>query len=120
MISDEQRKEIEIILQELKLRLEKDISEGKESSQPVTLDQQSVGRVSRIDAIQRQQIQLSIIKGLRQRMSMVKVALSRLSSEDFGYCSLCEEPIELKRLKARPDSPLCLPCAKNNELLPRS
>jgi DnaK suppressor protein len=37
--------------------------------------------------------------------------LDRLESEDFGYCTACDEPIAFKRLENDPATPLCISCA---------
>ena len=52
-------KQITYLGKQLQLKaaeLEAQIKETRQNTQPVTLDQQSVGRVSRIDAIQQQQM----------------------------------------------------------------
>ena len=62
MLSPKQKQEIESILRELALTLTVDINELKDRSKPVELDQQLMGRVSRVDAIQQQQMQLSALR----------------------------------------------------------
>ena len=103
--------ELEEILKSLELKLEGDIEAAKLASEPVKLDQQAVGRVSRIDAIQQQQMQLAAVQRMRQRQTMVKSALSRLYTDEFGFCGNCEEPISFERLTVRPESVLCISCA---------
>ncbi len=115
MLNQNQLQEIKSSLEALEKQLEVEIEETKSLSQPVTLDQQSVGRVSRIDAIQQQQMHLSSLRRLEQRLSLVKAAHHRLSSEEFGDCKICEEPIPFERLKARPESAICIACAKKAE-----
>ena len=110
-LSTEQRLEIKKTLVDLENQLQEDVIQAKEGSRPVSLDQQAVGRVSRVDAIQQQQMHTASLKRLEKRLSMVKAALGRIDSEEFGDCAICEEPIAFKRLKARPESPLCLTCA---------
>lgn len=53
----------------------------------------------------------------RERMLLVKIdeALGRIEDNSFGTCSECEEPIELKRLEARPVTTLCLSCKELEE-----
>lgn len=107
-----EKNEFKEALGKLEIELQQDLEEMKKSSKPVELDQQSVGRVSRIDAIQQQQMALASIQRMEQRLKHVKSALGRLKTEDFGFCLKCEEPIATKRLKARPESPLCLNCSQ--------
>lgn len=53
----------------------------------------------------------------RERQLLVKIdqALSRMDDGSFGTCQECEEPIEPKRLEARPVSTLCLACKEKQE-----
>lgn len=91
--------------------LEKSLQEIEQSTKPVTLDQSAVGRVSRIDAIQQQQLQLAAQARMKNRMQALKATIKRLQeNEDFGFCQKCEERIPMKRLLARPESPICMNC----------
>ena len=53
----------------------------------------------------------------RERHMLAKIdqALSRMEDGSFGTCDSCEEPIEIKRLHARPVSTLCLVCKEKQE-----
>lgn len=51
----------------------------------------------------------------RQLLGKIEVALSRIESGVFGVCEDCEEPIERKRLEARPVSTLCIACKEREE-----
>ena len=79
---------------------------------PVQLDQQSVGRLSRMDALQVQAMAKAEQERRRTRLRRVEMALGRIESGDFGYCAQCEEDIEAKRLGADPTVPLCIKCAQ--------
>lgn len=84
---------------------------GAESRRPVTLDQQSVGRLSRMDALQQQAMAKATAarrSGQRQRIA---AALARMDDADYGYCTECGEPIPLGRLDLDPTVPTCVSCA---------
>lgn len=51
----------------------------------------------------------------RQLLSKVAQALQRLDDGTFGMCLDCEEPIEPRRLEARPVSTLCIACKEREE-----
>ena len=51
----------------------------------------------------------------RQLLSKIDEALSRMDEGSFGTCMDCEEPIEPKRLEARPVSTLCISCKEKQE-----
>lgn len=80
---------------------------------PVQLDQQSVGRVSRIDAIQQQQMALARLAQLQRRVGELRVARQALrdDDEDYGFCVQCGQLIPLARLKIDPAAECCVGCA---------
>jgi len=51
----------------------------------------------------------------RQLMAKIDEALERMDEGTFGICEDCEEPIEPKRLEARPVSTLCVACKEKLE-----
>ncbi len=53
----------------------------------------------------------------RERQLLVKIdeALARMDEGNFGTCEECEEPIEEKRLEARPVSTMCIACKEKQE-----
>lgn len=83
-----------------------------EHRKPVELDQQSVGRLSRMDAMQ-QQAMANAVDGRRNgRIRAVEAALHRIEGEDFGWCDACGEFIGEKRLELDPTIMRCRECAK--------
>ena len=81
-----------------------------EDRKPVALDQQSVGRVSRIDSLQVQAM-AQAAEGRRQlRRRRVGAALARMDEGEFGYCAECGEFIGLKRLEVDPTVIRCVDC----------
>ncbi len=53
----------------------------------------------------------------RERIMLTQIdeALSRMDEGSFGTCEDCEEPIEPRRLEARPVSTLCIACKEREE-----
>jgi DnaK suppressor protein len=47
-------------------------------------------------------------------------ALTKIESGEFGTCEECGEEITLKRLEARPETPLCIKCKEDQERAERS
>lgn len=79
---------------------------------PVELDQQSVGRLSRMDAIQQQSMDIAREQRRQQRRRIVDAALQRLDSDDdYGYCLVCGDDIPYKRLQADPAMTRCIDCS---------
>ena len=85
---------------------------SSEARAAVTLDQSSVGRVSRIDAIAAAAKWHLPRKRTRERdIQRIKAALLRLDEGEFGYCVTCGEAIAEKRLRLDPGVPTCIDCA---------
>ena len=85
---------------------------AKEVRQPVELDQQSVGRLSRMDAMQVQAMAQAVEARRRGRLQAIEAALQRLDSGDFGYCVECGDEISPKRLDIDPTTTRCIDCGR--------
>ena len=79
---------------------------------PVELDQTTQGRLSRMDALQVQEMALEQERRRKIELKRIGSALQRIEDGDYGYCTLCGGDIELKRLEIDPAVPLCLVCAQ--------
>jgi RNA polymerase-binding transcription factor len=103
------------LLLEKKAALMEEEESGKEAAQVVELDQTSVGRVSRMDAMQGQA--MAVAANQRRQIELQKIgsALKRVDQEEYGYCLECEEEIAEPRLKLDPASSLCIDCASKKE-----
>lgn len=93
----------------LKEQLEQDSAD--DADQTVELDQSRVGRLSRMDALQGQQMALEAKRRRERRLLAVEGALRRMEQDDFGYCYVCDDPIEPKRLESDPTFTRCTTCA---------
>lgn len=83
-----------------------------EQRRPVELDQQSVGRLSRMDAMQ-QQAMAAAVEGRRAaRLRALEAALHRINGDDFGWCDACGDFIGEKRLDLDPTLMRCRNCAR--------
>ena len=53
----------------------------------------------------------------RAHMLLPKIdrALQRMHDGSYGLCEMCEEPIAVARLKARPVATLCIACKEDQE-----
>ncbi len=84
---------------------------SRDASQTVELDQTSVGRLSRMDALQGQAMSKESERRREIEVQKINVALVRIESGEFGYCASCDEPIASKRLDFDPSAALCIDCA---------
>lgn len=88
-----------------------EIQRCEESCKPVQLDQQSVGRISRIDAIQSQQMALSHKIRLNDKLSAIKQAIVSIHNDpEYGVCQECGDEIPSNRLAVAPNVKLCIQC----------
>lgn len=78
---------------------------------PVRLDQESVGRLSRIDAMQVQAMALAQERRRKAERAAIAAALGRIESDEFGYCIECGDEIAQARLRNNPTAVKCLDCA---------
>lgn len=78
---------------------------------PVTLDQQSVGRLSRMDAMQQQAMANATEARRNARLRAIDAALRRVTGEDFGWCDDCGDFIGTARLDLDPTLTRCISCA---------
>lgn len=105
-------------LREIRTRLAADLEalrgqleDLRAAAAPVSLDL-SIGRLSRMDAMQQQQMATATRQRVEVELRQVEAALRRLDGDDYGACVACGGEIERRRLRARPASTTCLPCGQ--------
>jgi DnaK suppressor protein len=115
---DEHSAEDLAVLHDLLLKVKGDLevmlADAAGQADTVELDQTAVGRISRIDAIQRQEMAKAQHRMAARRLTRVQQALVDFHDPeiDFGACRDCGEPIPLGRLHARPEALFCVKCAQ--------
>jgi DnaK suppressor protein len=87
------------------------LTAGDGEARPIDIDQQSVGFLSRMDAIQVQAMAEETARRRDLEIRRIDLALSRISAGEYGWCTSCGEAIALKRLENDPATPLCIDCA---------
>jgi len=78
---------------------------------PVALDQQSVGRLSRMDAMQQQAMNQATEAKRARDLVRIEAAERRLRDGDYGFCEECADPIPEGRLAIDPMAERCVRCA---------
>jgi DnaK suppressor protein len=78
---------------------------------PVELDQSSVGRLSRMDSMQMQEMAFAAERRRAIETARIEATIKRIDQGDYGNCIVCGEPIAPKRLQADPAIPTCIACA---------
>ncbi len=83
----------------------------KDARAPVALDQQSLGRLSRMDAMQQQKMAEAQERARQRDMVRLEMAERRLATGEYGWCADCGEPIPDRRLAIDPMAERCVRCA---------
>ena len=91
------------------------LDSGKSAAGTVKLDQTSVGRLSRMDALQSQAMLQEATRRREQSLRDISVALRKIDSGDYGYCEECGEEIAEKRLQFNPAALFCIDCSSKLE-----
>ncbi len=105
-------KQINLLLLKMKSELQEQEKTSKEAGKPVELDQTKVGRISRMDAMQAQQIALDASRRRKLKLVKIESAFQRINSGEYGYCLGCDEDIAFRRLMVDPTNTHCIECAE--------
>lgn len=98
------REETELALQQLQT-----------SGKTVNLDQNRVGRLSRMDALQGQAIAKASSARQTALLKSIDTALIKIKAGAYGRCRECDEWIALARLELDPSTDYCITCAQSME-----
>ncbi|MFT4702518.1 MAG: DnaK suppressor protein [Bradymonadia bacterium] len=101
-------------LGELRVELNELLDATKSGVKPVALDQ-PIGRLSRIDAIQQQKLAQANRRRTEIKLQQVMAALRSFDAGTYGVCRRCEDTIAADRLRARPETPVCMDCQQELE-----
>ena len=115
VLSGEQLDRLRQLLVQRRDSLKSLLAQFESAAEPVTLDQQSFGRVSRIDAIQQQQMVVANKAHAAQELLRTESALQKINDGTYGVCARCGEPIALARLEVQAAADLCLVCQSTSE-----
>lgn len=100
---------LETKLHEMKEALAAETGSGQGGT--VELDQSRMGRLSRMDALQAQQVALEASRRRERQRLAIEGALNRIDSGNYGYCYACGEEISFARLNFDPTITRCVDCA---------
>lgn len=83
---------------------------SRDAARVVELDQAAVGRLSRMDAIQAQQMAQEAERRRHLQLQKIEGALRRIEAGTFGYCYVCGDTIDARRLQTDPTITRCVNC----------
>jgi DnaK suppressor protein len=108
-------KDIDVFRQkllDLKSEIQVQQDELKQAGETVVLDQTRVGRLTRMDAMQTQQMALEAARRREQQLLKIEGALRRIEAGEYGCCFVCGEDIIASRLSADPAATRCVACVE--------
>ncbi len=85
---------------------------GQQGLKTVALDQQAVGRLSRMDALQNQAMAQASARRRGAERQRIIAALARVAADEYGYCLTCGDAIAPSRLGTDPAIALCATCMR--------
>lgn len=91
--------------------IEVETARGRDGQAVVLLDQQSVGRLSRMYALQNQAMAKAQQARRDTEAGRLHAALERIDDGDYGYCEGCGEDIPRGRLRLDLAAVQCVGCA---------
>lgn len=95
--------------------LQRQSADTADNRKPVEVDQTTQGRLSRMDALQSQAMEIELERRRLNELARIDSALKRIEDKEFGLCVSCGEKIGAKRLEHDPTVAACIHCAKANE-----
>lgn len=97
-------------LQELEVELTSAIEQSEDTTNPISPDS-SLGRLTRLDALQSQQMSFEARRRLKKRLRNVQKALELIEEGNYGVCVKCKTEIPEGRLESMPEARVCVECA---------
>ena len=98
------------ILEEI-AKTENQILDYEELTKPISPND-AIGRVSRMDAINNKSVNEASLRQAKIKLGNLNRVLEKFGSDDFGICLKCKQVIPIGRILIRPESLLCVNCAR--------
>lgn len=90
---------------------QKKINQYKDLCKPIA-PENSIGRVSRMDAINNKSVTEVALRAMRDKMKQLQSVKNKINDSNFGICQKCKQSIPLQRLMIQPHSKFCVLCAQ--------
>lgn len=107
---EEVRSHLIAMLEELNLRLTRITDNVRHSDVPLEKDFAEMATQN-----ENNEVMDYLGNSARTEIEMIKQAIARIDSGQYGICEVCAEPISKKRLEAMPYSNMCIKCASKSE-----
>ncbi|WP_452222655.1 TraR/DksA family transcriptional regulator [Lacinutrix chionoecetis] len=109
-MTPEALRKIEALIKDEISTSEASIARLREFTKPIS-PENSIGRVSRMDAINNKSVNEAALKKSEQKLKNLQITLSNLYEPHFGVCGKCNNQIPIGRIMLMPHSRFCVTCA---------
>ncbi|NVO55611.1 TraR/DksA C4-type zinc finger protein [Rhodobacteraceae bacterium B1Z28] len=110
-MNEKKRAYFETRIRERMAELDDLSTSGQQAQAIVELDQQAVGRLSRMDALQNQAMAKAQQANRDLEDRRLQAALIRIREDEYGYCEDCGDEIPDRRLDLDLAASKCISCA---------
>lgn len=110
-MTEKERQEIEERIREEVNKTKIAIEEYKAETKPISPDD-SIGRVSRMDAINNKSVVEAALRTQQNKLRGLIHVQSKLGEDDFGLCNRCKKSIPIQRILLVPHNKFCVNCAR--------
>jgi DnaK suppressor protein len=97
-------------LEEALYEVEKYLESSEDAAAAVAPDK-GLGRLSRMEAMQDQQLVMEMRRRKKRQLVEIKLAISRLEMGNYGTCVFCGKEISPERLEVAPEVQTCMSCS---------
>lgn len=111
MLEVTQQIELEIKARDLLAILEAERDSAPSADTEAVCPDAAIGRLSRLDAMQMQQVAMEAERRREKRITELTLALQRMDNGEYGICQCCGKPMIYPRLEALPEARHCGDCA---------
>ena len=109
-MTKEEKSELVDKINEKIAQAEAEILHLEDATKPIA-PENSLGRVSRMDAINNKGVAEAALRSSQKRLNQLKLALTMIDKPGFGSCEVCKNKIKTGRLMFMPESTRCINCA---------
>ena len=106
----EQKKKIKRLINSEINKLKNRIPSLRLDTQPIS-PENSIGRVSRMDAINNKSVLEAALKTVKKRLESLLIIQKEIENKDFGQCIICKNKIPIERIIIIPESRKCVNCS---------
>ena len=110
MLTIDQLVDLELKIEEELDRLRQESEDSGSEREAISPDV-AIGRLSRLDSMQMQEVAKDAERRREQRIHDLEAARDRMDNGEYGDCEVCGEPIAFARLEAQPEAVRCGNCA---------